>query len=181
MTQPVTGALPRIDAAAVEYMGPALVRRMDGLAAVVLVEGVERDARLALAQLYRPEPGDTVLVLGGRDGWYVVGVLAGAGRMVVNAPGDLELRARGTVEIHGARGVNVRGPEVAVAADRLSFSARVVFERVTRAYRHVKELLQVRAGRARTVVEDAYTVQAQTISETAKGDVKLDGDKIHLG
>jgi len=135
---------------------------------------------LALAQLYRPEAGDTVLALGGRE-YYVVGVLAGAGRMVVNAPGDLELRARGAVEIHGARGVRLRGPEVALTADRFTIAVRTVVERAARVYRAATELLHVRARRTRTVVDEECALAAREITARAGADLKLDGEKIHLG
>ena len=165
---------------AVEYLGPATVLWVEGLRAGLLVEGREVEARLALAQLYRPEAGDTVLALGGRE-YYVVGVLAGAGRMVVNAPGDLELRARGAVEIHGARGVRLRGPEVALTADRFTIAVRTVVERAARVYRAATELLHVRARRTRTVVDEECALAAREITARAGADLKLDGEKIHLG
>ena len=161
---------------------PCLWGTLMGVArrAGLLVEGREVEARLALAQLYRPEAGDTVLALGGRE-YYVVGVLAGAGRMVVNAPGDLELRARGAVEIHGARGVRLRGPEVALAADRFTIAVRTVVERAARVYRAATELLHVRARRTRTVVDEECALAAREITARAGADLKLDGEKIHLG
>ena len=137
-------------------------------------------ARLALAQPYEPVPGDVVLAIGDED-VYVIGILTGRGKTKFNVPGDLELHARGRIDIRGGKGIRMRSPEVYIRADRVETVARTVVEKFVDCYRWVKDLFQTRSGRTRTIVEGSYTVSAERIIERAKKDVKIDGRKIHLG
>lgn len=153
-------------------LGPATVTEIVGNRVRLAREGGEAWAQLALAYPYRPEPNDVVLAIGDEE-VYIIGVLFGRGKTVFCAPGDLELSAEGKVEI--------RGKEIALRADKVETVAKTVFERCRSAYRWVKETVQTRAGRMRTVVDGHSTLRAERIVETAEKDVKIDGEKIHLG
>ncbi len=56
-----------------------------------------------------------------------------------------------------------------------------LFERATDVFRRVTGLHQLKAGRARTVSDDSYTVTARQVRLDGEESVKLQGDKIHLG
>jgi len=75
----------------------------------------------------------------------------------------------------------VKSPDVKITAGKLEFIAKRIFEHFTDATRWVKDTWQIRAGRLRSDVEDDYQLKANRIIERAKADVRIDGDKIHLG
>ncbi|HEY3225741.1 MAG TPA: DUF3540 domain-containing protein [Planctomycetota bacterium] len=163
-------------------LGSAKVLAVDGARVRLSIGEGETWAALALAFPYRPAPGDTVLAIGQEDAWYVIGVLQGRGLTSFEAPGDLEIRApNGSIGLVAAEGVRIEAPEVELRADRLELAARSVFERFIRAYRRVSEAFHLRAGSVRSVVDESWDVRAGRITERATGDVRIDGEKIHLG
>jgi hypothetical protein len=161
-------------------LGPARVTAIHDDTMRVLTEAGEADAVLALAYPYAPEVGDIVLVIG-EDQRYVIGVLRGRGKSRFVAPGDLELHARGEVQIFGERGVEIRSPRLLLRADKVETIAQVILERAHNAYRWVKDLVQTYAGRQRTVVEGSSLLNAERILERAEKEVKIDGSKVLLG
>jgi hypothetical protein len=172
--------VPPVAPSGMPLVGSAEVVRAGGTHATVRFGGREVEARLALAFLYQPVPGDQVVVVGGEE-HFIVGVLAGRGTVRLAAPADLELSAQGEVRIAGAKGVRLRGPRLTVAVEKMEVVAQIVVERTTRALRWARDLVETRAGRSRTIVEGACTTRAGDIVGTARGIVKFDGDKIHLG
>ncbi len=60
-------------------------------------------------------------------------------------------------------------------------TATRLVERATEAFREVKDLLSTRAGRARTEVEGAYTVESGRTSLVSREETTVDGKKILLG
>jgi len=161
-------------------LGPATVTEVVGTRVrLERADGTIAWAQLALAQPYEPATGDVVLAIGSDD-VYVIGVLTGRGKTVFRAPGRLEISAE-SVAIAADRELELRAPQVTVRGDRVETFARDVFERVVNAYRFVKEVLQLRAGRVREQVDGPATLQAERIVQTATLDVKLDGQKIRLG
>ena len=138
--------------------------------------------RHAFAMPYQPRPDDSVLVIGQESGWYVIGVLKGTGPMTLTAPGDVTIAApNGRIELTAGKGVRVRGPLVQMVADSIEVSAKTVFEKFAQATRWVKGAFQLRAGRVRTAVKTTYRVDAGRIAQNASSDVRIDGEKIHLG
>jgi hypothetical protein len=164
------------------YLGPATVMRAaSGRVQLQLPEGCSW-AQCALAFPYQPVAGDRVLAIGQSGDWYVIGVLAGTGPSHISVPGDLEIRApRGRISLAAAAGIELRADEVRVSANRLELLAHAVFERCAEVTRWVKGTLQVRVGRLRTRVDGTYDVGADRIVERARRDVRIDGEKIHLG
>lgn len=164
------------------YLGPATVANAGaGRAKVELPDGRFAWAQVALAFPYQPVADDVVLAIGRDDDWYVIGVLKGTGPTTLTVPGDLTLAApRGKVVVEGAA-VELRSPDVKIAADRLETVAKTVLERFATATRWVKETFQLRVGRWRTRVDGTYTLQADRIREVAERDVKIDGERINLG
>lgn len=165
------------------YLGPARILEVDGnRIQVSLPEGEEACALMALASPYAPVAGDVVLTIGHEGNYFVIGVLQGTGKTTFTVPGDLELRApRGTINLVSGKGVGIRAPQFSVKAGKIRILARSIAEKFTSAMRRVTDLLQIRAGRMRTISENQYTVRAGRIVQRAKGDVKIDGKKINLG
>ena len=163
-------------------VGPAQVLEVEDRRVRLRIDGEVAWADLALAFPYHPAAGDLVLALGQEESWYVIGVLRGRGVTAFTAPGDLELSApNGSIGLTASGGVRIEAPQVALKADRLELAARSVFERFVQAYRRVAGAFQMRAGRVRTVVAEAWDLRAGRIAERADADVRIDGDKIHLG
>lgn len=162
------------------YLGPATVQSIRDDRVVLKTPSGEAEAELALAYPYRPARGDLVLAIG-EDKLYVIGVLRGRGKSSFSVPGDLEIRAGGTLDLAAERAVTIRSPHVTLRADRLETVARAAFERFVDSYRWVKDLCQVAAGRSRVLVDGAATLNAERIVERARKDVMIDGSRINLG
>lgn len=175
------GALP-----AEIVLGPAtIVREGHPFASVHIAgEAGPRRARVALAVPYRAAAGDEVLVLGSRSGGdvYVVGVLSGAGRIELEIPGDVTLRAvGGTVRIEGDRGVELRAPEVRVEGRVLSWVAEKVLQKSDEVYQRVRGLLSVHVERAHTTVDETATTTAKSSTLLVAETATINGKQIHLG
>lgn len=164
------------------YLGPATVLQAAGNRIRLELPDELAWAVSALAFPYQPVAGDVVLAVGHSGNWYVIGVLKGSGPTTFTAPADLELRApHGRITLKASAGVDLHSPEVRVHAGRFELLAKSLFERVAEATRWVKDALQVRAGRVRTRVEGDHDLAAGRILQRAENDVKIDGEKIHLG
>jgi Protein of unknown function (DUF3540) len=156
------------------------VRYAEGDFVVVMLEGVEVAARVAVA-LYRPAPGDDVLVACQADRSFVIGVLRIAGAAVLLAPGDFTVRSTGVMDLVSARQARLAAPRLSLEASTLQVVARSVAERFEKARRWVRDSFQVRAGRLRTDVDGTCETQAGRIVQCADGQVKIDGESIDLG
>lgn len=161
-------------------LGPATVTAFENGRALLERPGWKGWAQVATTLPYRPEAGDVVLAIGEDPAW-IIGLIHGRGATVIETPGDIELRAGGKITLTSATALEAAAPEVSIQADRLETAARDAFERFTSCYRWVKGLFQVSSGRSRQLVDGAHTLQADRIEETAKRDVRIDGQSIHLG
>lgn len=81
---------------------------------------------------------------------------------------------------HGVR-LSATVEQAKVVMERLESAAVQVVSRAKRFFRHAEDLDQLTAGRSRTVVEGAYTVQGGHASIQAKDEVKIDGKRVYLG
>lgn len=134
---------------------------------------------------------------------------APSGRVVLQAGTDVEIdatkdlsqRAGGRASLASksvaveAVDARLHAGQVAVVADRILTTAKVVsqsverlevsaarlFEKTRETYRETKGLLQTRAGRVRTVVEDAFSLTANRTTLTSKEETSIDGKKVLLG
>lgn len=164
------------------FFGPARVCQVAGNS--VQLEFPEEPiwATLALAYPYTPAVGDTVLVVGQNQSRYVIGVLDGKGSTTFAMPGDFEVCApRGRINLIAGKGVHVKGQEVKITAGKLELVARRVSECFSEVARIVKGTWRIRAAQVRHDIEGEYLLNAGRITERAEQDVKIDGDKIHLG
>ena len=108
-------------------------------------------------------------------------------------PGSLELSSpemvltaqRGEFYVQHARytGEEFLGRigQVKLIAVKLETAARTVIQKARNAYRTVEQLFQVRTGRMRTLVKGTYHVKSRKTMMKAEQDVKIKGERIHLG
>jgi hypothetical protein len=177
---PISPATPGIvlgPATVVEEGHPHLTVQLPGASA-------PRRARIALAVPYRAAEGDQVLVLGRDEDaeLFVVGVLVGAGRVELEVPGDVTLRAvGGTLRLEGDRGVEVRGSEVRVESRVLSLLAQKVLQKSDELYQRVRGLLAIHAERVHTTVDESQLTTAKSSSLLVEDVATINGKQIHLG
>src|SRR5438309_5374131 len=164
------------------YLGPVRVRQIAGNRVQLEFPDESPWATLALASLYQPVVGDTVLAAGQGTSWYVIGVIQGTGKTTLMVPGDFEVLApRGRISLIVGKGFQVKSPEVKITAARFELMAKRICEHFGDATRWVKNTFRIRAGRVRAEVEGDYQVKANRINQRADEDVRIDGNKIHLG
>ncbi len=148
----------------------------------ILCDDGEVWAGNALAFPFQPARGDLVLAIGQQGKWFVIGLLKTRGDMNFQFPADVTFSTpRGEIKLKSAKGLELHSPNVRIRAGKLELLARSVIEKADSAWRWVKGMLQVRAGRERTDIDDISQTTAKRFIVKAKEDVKIDGDKIYLG
>lgn len=168
---------------ACEYLGPAEVlspgaRHVEA----ELPSGRRVRAAFALMFPYEAAVGDAVLVIGSPDGYYVIGVLHGTGRTVLELQGDVDLRAAGgSLRLSADEGVEISAPEVEVRTGRLHLLAEAATQTFASLRQRVRELWSVQAGTTHTVVEGAAFSQAKSATMLTEEKMTLNGKAIHLG
>ena len=164
------------------YLGPARIVQIESDRVQLAFPDQLVWAHLAIAFPYQPAVDDVVLAVGQDDSWYVIGVLKATGDTVIRVAGNLKLEAPfGKIELKSAEEISLLSANVRVVADRIDVLARTLAEKFQTATRWVKELFHVRAGSMHSQVNETYRVHAGRIVERAAGDVRIDGEKIHLG
>lgn len=171
-----TAALPGL------FLEPTEVRGIEGPRVRVALPDREVWALLAVAGVYRPQAGDRVLTVGNGGEYYVIGVLEATGSACLTFPGDVRLLApNGRIHLTSGDGIHLDAPEVEINAGRFELAARDVFHRLTNLYQWVGDLLQIRAGRSRTVVEGTAQADAERTVIRSVKDTTIDGEQIRLG
>jgi Protein of unknown function (DUF3540) len=167
---------------ATNFLGPARVARVVGTTPMVVVDGAEVRAEMALAYPYQPVEGDELLVIGKDDRYYVIGLLKATGEVALRFLGDVSLHAvAGKLELAGDEGVRIRGKSVELLAHKLNTVADAVVMRATSVYQRVRETLDVHAGEKRELVEGDLSVRADRASTITRGVVTINGKEVHLG
>jgi len=179
-------AAPALAEPRLEYFGPALVTAvLDREVELEILAGATEErrwARLAIAVAYQPQIGDVVLAIAAAADCYVIGVIEGHGPTVLNAPGDLELRAgTGEVRIAGAQGCVVAAPAVRVEAASLDLIGDTLHEEFETVRYRIGEMLEVRAKAICTAVADTYRLTARRIFGRGEDSVSIDAPSINLG
>ncbi|AKT43710.1 DUF3540 domain-containing protein [Chondromyces crocatus] len=80
-----------------------------------------------------------------------------------------------------ARRVATTATELVQTVERLEVNATRLLERTRDAFREASGLLQTRAGRARTLVDDAYAVWSRRTTLASREETSIDGSKVLLG
>lgn len=148
---------------------------------------------LAVLERTRPQAGNLTLPGGTQLTADVQGLtlnsqalsLNTAGRLQMNS-GELDLNAasgnmrikhwRGWFDTAEAHAVNVK-----LTAKTLSSQVGRLIQRLVESFRHTEGLDETRAGRVHVSAGDHHHVNAGHITHTARGFVKIDGNKIDLG
>lgn len=164
-------------------LDPALVVSAEGNEVIAELPGGDHArVTLALAYLYRPAPGDVLLVASDRQKRYAIGVLHATGKVALAFRGDVEVRAvDGHLRLTGDRGVSMEGPAVEVHTSKLKVIADSLVERFDSVYRRVSSLLHVHAGRTHTAVDGPSDTQAESVTILTKDVVTINGKQIQLG
>jgi len=174
--------LPTLELRQENFLGPARVERIEGNRVLLVLHDQQVWAASAIGYPYQFQPDDEVLVIGQREDWYIIGVLAGHGKTSFHVPGNLQIHApQGSIELIAAKGISMRSPSISIVAARLNLAAKKMSERYDQLKVWVKQNFDVVANRMTTKVDQSYRLSADKIVERAKGDVKIDGNKIHLG
>ena len=97
-------------------------------------------------------------------------------------PGDFEvLSSKGSDQARlPGKAFQLKSPEVKIAAANSNWSPSRVMEQFTEASRWVKDAWRITAGRFRTG-RRRIPSRCEKIIERATEDVRIDGNKIHLG
>jgi hypothetical protein len=163
-------------------LGPAEVRSTSlPYVAVALADGRCVEAQLALAYPYQPVPGDVALVVGDGAAHYVIGILRGSGRTVVDLPGDVDFRARGKLRFLSDEAVAIEAPSISLEAGKLSMLAGAVAQRFRSLRQRVVELASLHAGETHTVVEGSSHAQSKSATILTQEKVSINGREVHLG
>jgi len=116
-------------------------------------------------------------------------IIAPAGDLVLSAPS-------GSVTVRGASGVSIetngtltqRAEKIATSAvemlqtvERLETRATRLFEHTRDTFRETANLLQTRAGRARTLVRELFSVNAGRTSLASSEETSIDGSRVLIG
>ncbi|MDR1166753.1 MAG: DUF3540 domain-containing protein [Deltaproteobacteria bacterium] len=190
------------DFAPLPRMGKGAVSRQ-GDKWKVLVDGRERQARLAASCLLEPASGDDALWFGEGENFYILSVLE---RKDPAALGHIALPARAAVKTRDLRlfseKISAISAETEIQAGRfslagalgafrfsiLTFRARQLTEKVrhflSRALTRrvdTEETADIRAKRLRQRAQEEISLEAQRITAEAEGPVKVDGATIQLG
>ena len=164
------------------FLGPAKVERVDGNRVLLVLHEEQAWAVSAIGYPYQFQANDEVLVIGQREDWYIIGILTGHGKTSLLVPGDLQIHApHGSIELIASKGIAIRSPSIRIVAVSLSLAAKKISERYDQVKLWVKRSFDVVANRMTTKIDQSYRLSADKIVERAKGDVKIDGNKIHLG
>ena len=181
--QPPSGIGIAADNAAIDFMGPARVLQVSGDRVVARrSDGAEVDVRMAMALAYRPVQGDLLLVVGGAEGDFALGVLEGTGQSSLAIAGDLELHAvGGELSLRGDRGLRLQSPEVAVVTDKFKLFADTAVQKVSTLAQSVRDLWTIKTKRAHIAVDDELHQRSKTATVLTEEEMVFNGKTIHIG
>jgi hypothetical protein len=138
-------------------------------------------ARLAVPTFYRPAVTDTVLLIESIDAAYVIGVLEATGPIVIESANDPLLCApNGHINID-ATAIQAKAAELRLESGCLSLLAAELRETFGSVRRVVHGLFEIDVGSIRTRARELFSVTARRVRAAASLDVKIDGERIHLG
>jgi hypothetical protein len=163
-------------------LAPATVLEAHGRKLTVLTPEGEVSAENALAFPYQPVKGDVLLVIGQGESHYAIGLIAAQGDMTIAFPAGAVFAApRGEIKFKSGKAIDLHSPNVRLRAGKLEMVAKSISEVVDNAYRTVRKLFKLDAGRVHTTVEETAQTNAGRYVVKARQDVKMDGEKIYLG
>ena len=163
-------------------LGPGVVARLEDGRAIVTFEGEQVSAINAIAFPWTPATGDVVLVIAQEDSHYIIGVLQTRGDFTMTFPANATFRApKGNIAFHSGNEIEMHASEVKVTGGKITLLAKTMTEKFGNAFRWVSDLVQVKSGRSRTLVDGASYERCERRVIKAKKDVRVNGERIHLG
>ncbi|MCB9893601.1 MAG: DUF3540 domain-containing protein [Planctomycetes bacterium] len=163
-------------------LGPGTVTSVEEGRAVVQFEGLSVSAINAIAFPWTPAVGDVVLLIAQEDAHYIIGVLQTRGDFTMTFPANVNLRApKGSINLHSGQEIDMHAGEVKVTGGKITLLARTMTEKFGNAFRWVTDLVQVKSGRSRNLVAGASYERCERRVIKAKKDVRVNGERIHLG
>lgn len=163
------------------YLGPAKVLRVE--AGAVYVECPDAYARAvsALGFPYEPLPGDLVLVIGQSNAWFIIGVLSGTGKTILQLPGDLEVRApQGSVSIHAGKDIRLQAAAIRLIGLDIELLGKWIWHRCEELSQKIQGLFRTESGSCEQHVQGDMHNHAARMTQSADGDIRLRGKTINL-
>ena len=105
------------------FLGVATVCELDPEIRVALPSGEAVTANLALGQHYDAAIGDQLLVIGNEDGHWIIGIVHGKGRFILQHAGDIEIRAGGKLSLVAKKGMSLAAPSLETVVDTFELVA----------------------------------------------------------
>ena len=175
----------QLDAAALDgrYLGAVTVTATGPATLEArLPSGETVHPKMALAFPFVPAEGDSLLVIGQDERYFVIGVIASEGETHLRFRGNVEVRAvDGELALSGEHGVELRGPLVDIKTKKLTVLADKATEVFGTVFTRVKELLSVHAGETDTVVHGQWSNRSKRAALTSEETVSINGEQVHLG
>jgi len=165
------------------FLGPAEMvgRRGKGIEAS-LPDGRVVQAAIALAWPVPLEAGDSLLLVGRDNQFFVIGVLTAQKANKLRFFGDVLLHAvGGRIDLESDDEVALHAPNVAIRTGKLTTVAKAVVERASTLYQNVREVLSIHAGEKREIVRGEWMARAERANITTSGTVSVNGKEVHLG
>jgi hypothetical protein len=113
---------------------------------------------------------------------------APAGKVRIHAGTDVEIEAEGNVAQRAKESVSILATRIvhtashmAQQAERFEVTATRLVERTRDVYREAADLMETRAGRARSLVSDVYSLLSRRTTMSSKEDTNIDGKRVLLG
>jgi hypothetical protein len=164
-----------------DYLGPAKVTAGLRDELEVSWDGKTQLVRLAVAGVYQPSVGDTVLVIAAESGGYVIGVLSAAAPATLQVPGDLRICApHGTISLLASE-IELGAQETRVRSSTLYITAGRLLQTFDEVRQVVRGLFDLDMGELTAAVRGLFDLAARRIRARAQADVQIDGESIHLG
>jgi len=174
--------LPKVETGHDNFFGPARVERIEGNRVLLVLKEQQVWATSAIGYPYCFQTNDEVLTIGQREDWYIIGIITGQGKTCFQVPGNLQIHApQGSIELIASNGITMKSPSISIIATQLNLVAKKLNQRFDQLKLWVKERFDVVASSMSVRLDQSYRLTADKIVERAKGDVKIDGNKIHLG
>ncbi len=186
-----------------ELLPGTVISAENGLLRVCLAQGQVLELKRAAACLIEPEAGDSVLVYDpGAGQGYVLSVLekqqpdsklAFPGDVRVSAR-NLHLNAEDTLNLEARQGqarfvffglvaasLDAKVQKVVSVCDAIRSTARSCVQHLRDSFRRVDNVDSVEAARIRQRATKRYTLDAADATLRAENDMKMDGERIHIG
>ena len=113
---------------------------------------------------------------------------APAGKVRISAGTDIELAAQGNLTQRAGETASVlatrivqTASHIALQAERVEVTATRLVERTRDTYREATDLMETRAGRARSLISDVYALLSRRTTMASKEDTTIDGKRVLLG